>query len=449
VGVAIVSACGFTASSTVGGGDGGTEDSTPDDSVIVDAPPDVFIPSTCPTAGKTCVGAGERLRDCSMVGATPMDTICPWRCADAPAPHCRVLQPSGGAVLPSDLEPVAGLGDFAISAIATVQFNTDTGAITNGGFPVSTTGSLFVKRNGVAIWRFGRLTISGINIEFTGASAAALVAITEINISGSIDLQGDCNARASVASGGAGGDDGKVGGGSGGGGAGAGNDTSCTGGGGGGNGASGGSGGGGSTGGLAFTTPEIASLVGGGGGGGGGGGMGGDGGGGGGALHLVANAKVRVNGNFGGGIQAGGCGGKAGGSCGGGGGAGGTILVEAAVIELLNGTFAVNGGGGGGGKSGTSGQAAHFSGTRASGGNGGTLGMGSNGGDGGDGGDDGAFDGASGQSVSRAGGGGGAVGRIRFHTLSGMIMRQNVVFSPLLATPAMTTPVSQGSASLQ
>jgi len=445
VGVAVVSACGFTASTGSDGGPGGV----PDDSVLSDAAPDAPIPTECTTAGTTCVGPDERLRMCSAINAVPVDTVCAWRCANAPTPHCRRLQPSGGAVLPTDLDPAGGLGDVQItSVIGRVRFNTDTGAITNGGLPVSSTGSLFVVRNGVGIWRFNKLTLNGV-IELTGNNAAALVAITEIQITGLVDLQGDCDNRGAGPGGGGGGDDATPGGGSGGGGAGSGSNTECSGGGGGGHAVAGGSGGDGTAGGAAFGTPTIAVLAGGGGGGGGGGSNGGDGGGGGGAIQLVANGKVRINGNTVFGIQAGGCGGRTGASCGGGAGAGGTILIEAGVIEILNATLAVNGGGGGGGKSGTSGNPAHLSTNRASGGIGGTSGPGDNGGGGGAGGDNDVFPGQPGGTSDFAGGGGGAVGRMRFNTLSGTIMRQSVVFSPNLSMGGTSTPVTQGMANLE
>ena len=452
VGVAIVSACGFTAVAPRGDGGDGT---APDDSRIIDSPPDVYIAPECLAAVKSCVGSGERLRECTGVGATPIDTICAWRCTDDPAPHCRKLQPAGGAVSSGDLEPTTGLADKTIMpTVSTVDFNTTTGSIVTDGVVTVRSGTAgivngieFSVRNGVGVWRFNKLNLSGFNIRFTGANAAALVAVTEIEITGKIDLQGDCQIRKAGPGGGSGGDDGNDGSGSGNGSGGTGSDADCNGGGGGGHAAAGGSGGGGTSGGTEFGTPTILTLRGGGGGGGGGGNAGGDGGGGGGAIQIVANLKVRFNGSFTsvGGIQAGGCAGATGAACGGGAGAGGTILIEAAVIEVLDATFAVNGGGGGGGKNGTNGERARFSTSRANGGAGGTGGSGDDGGDGGDGGDDNAFPGLPGSNATLAGGGGGAVGRIRFHTLSGTIMKQGVIFSP----PLPSTPVTEGSAILQ
>lgn len=445
--LAVAGACGFTANN---GGDAGTGSNAPDDSVIIDAMPDAQLSTECTTAGTTCVGPDERLRVCSTINAVPMDTICPWRCANTPTPHCRKLQPAGGAVLPTDLEPAPGLGDITINQQGVaIRFNTDTGVITNGLSTVSPTGIVFVARNGVGIWRFNQLTMSGA-IEFTGTNAAALVAITEIQITGRVDLQGDCTNRNA----GAGGFDGGVNaapgaGTSGAGGAGTGTNTDCTGGGGGGHAFAGGLGGRGPLGGVAFGMATIPQLSGGGGGGGGGGGNGGAGGGGGGAIQLVANSKVRVNGSVLFGIQAGGCGGRTGAACGGGGGAGGTILIEAAVVEIINATLAVNGGGGGGGKSGTSGNPGHLSTQRAAGGLGGTSGSGDDGGVGGSGGDDETFAGAPGGGGDFSAGGGGAVGRMRFNTLSGSIMRQGVLFSPSMSTVQNPTSVTQGTPNLQ
>ena len=437
-------ACGFTASN---GGDGGTG-TTPDDSVIVDATPDAQLATACTAAGTSCVGPDERLRSCSASDAVPVDIICPWRCANTPMPHCRKLSPAGGGVVSADLETTGGLGDIVIATSGgPIRFDTDTGVITNGGQTVPPTGIVFVTRNRVGIWRFNSLTVSGL-IQFTGTNAAALVAIDELQVTGLVDLQGDCNNRNAGAGGfdGAGNTQAAVG--NGGGAAGTGGNTACPGGGGGGHAAPGGAGGGNPAGGIMFGTPAIALLTGGGGGGGGGGGNGGDGGGGGGAIQLVANAKVRINGNLLFGIQAGGCGGRTGAACGGGAGAGGTILVEAAVIEIINATLAVNGGGGGGGKSGTSGNPGHLSASRAAGGNGGTSGSGDDGGDGGSGGDNDVLFGAQGGGGNFAAGGGGAVGRMRFNTLSGSIVRQGVLFSPNISTTA-TGPVTQGIANLQ
>ncbi len=452
-GIAIVSACGFTAANQPPGGGDDTPvgDAGVDDSVIRDAPPDVPISMGCTTVGTYCTAGGERLRMCANPSAAPIDEICPWRCTDTPTPHCRRLQPAGNAVLPADLLPTAGLPSLELSSVGTYVFDT-----TNGSFTLNTQsqtlpgGWSFSVRNGVGVWRFTKLMLAG-QVRFTGPNAAAFVAIDSITINGTIDLQGNCTARNDHGPGGGdGGDDGRVGGGgSAGGGSGSGNDSSCSGGGGGANGGSGGDGGNDRPGGIAITSTAIAALVGGGGGGGGGGGMGGDGGGGGGALQLVANNKVAINGFFVGGIDAGGCGGKTGGSCGGGGGAGGTVVIEAVTIEVMNATLAVNGGGGGGGKSGTSGQAGQFSATRASGGAGGTSGSGSNGGSGGDGGDDGVLDGEDGFDATRAGGGGGGVGRMRFHTLGGTVMLQQVLLSPRLSTSQNPSPVVQAKAALE
>ncbi len=435
----MVGACGFSA---VNIGDGGP----PDDSVIIDTMPDAEISTGCTAAGTTCVGPDERLRECAAINASPVDTVCAWRCVDAPTPHCRKLQPAGGGVQPGDMEPTTGLGNLSISNAFPIRFNTDTGTISIGGFPVTQTGFQFKLNNGIAIWRAQNIDLQGV-IEIRGANPAALVSLTEIQIRGLIDLQGDCSGTNAGPGGGLGGEGAQVGVGSGGGGAGIGVDTACTGGGGGGHAALGGVGGGSTAAGAVFGAKTVMILDGGG-GGGGGGGPGGGGGGGGGALQLVANGKVRVDGLGIGGIHAGGCGGRSG-SCGGGGGAGGTILIEAAVVELLNGNFTVNGGGGGGGKYGIGGTSAHNSQQRAAGGAGGTNGSGADGGGGGDGGDESVFTGEAGVTATRSGGGGGAVGWIRFNTMTGVVMTQNILLSPILSTGQAQTSVSAGSASLQ
>ena len=449
LGIAIVSACGFSATNI-----------ERDDGALspIDSSTDAYIPdaSLCAAASKQCIGANQKLRVCDSTGASSRDIDCSWSCLDTPEPHCAQLVPSGGAVTTADLDSTALMEHTITSA----TINTDDGSIsglrTAGGGIVN--GIDYTQRGNVGVFRFNKLTINGI-VNIRGTRAAAIVSINEITINGEIDVQGDCNGRNAGPGGGSGGDGSQNGSGSGGGGAGSGSNQ-CSGGGGGGNGGSGGDGGGRDNEGDAFGMPSIAQLVGGGGGGGGGDeDDGGDGGGGGGALQLVANKRIKINGAqpLAGGINAGGCGGRGGSCAGGGGGAGGTILIEAPVIEFASSALAVNGGGGGGGgggdnTTGNNGERASLSNAKANGGNGanGTNGGGPpepDGGDGGDGADDNAANGSNGESAKRAGGGGGAVGRMRFNTLSGSIVTSGtVVFSPALSTMTTQTTTSRGMA---
>ena len=446
IGIAIVSACGFTASN-MQGGDSGT---SPIDSSV-----DAYIPdaSACLRGSAECIANGQMLRVCDGAGLQPHDEPCSWSCLSTPEPHCAKLVPTGGAVTTADLDGTT-LGDTTINGAPTATLDTDTGAISGGVRPAGI-GSILngievTQRGNVTVFRFNKLTINGVTLRITGTRAAALVSITDMTINAEIDVQGDCAGRTAGPGGFAGGPNETAGGGSGGGDRGTGGNADCTGGGGGGFGGNGGNGGRATNAGAAFGTPVIASLVGGGGGGGGGGVDGGEGGGGGGALQLVANQRITINGAapLAGGINAGGCGGQTGAACGGGGGAGGAILIEAPVIDFRSTTLAVNGGGGGGGSAGSAGRDASLNTTSAAGGNGGGgPGAGNSGGDGGDGGDDEMLDGEPGESSSRAGGGGGGVGRMRFNTLSGNIVRSGTtVFSPALTSSQQTTTVSTGLA---
>ena len=440
----IVPACGFEAPNL---------QDVPDDAanLLPDAPPDVFIPDAAPCSSliKTCV-SGTVLRACQMVGQLPAETTCDWDCVDAPEPHCRVFSPSGGAVVPADLDRgmamAAGLQKRTFTSLTQAgSINTDTGAIQIGldGRQAGTgvrNGVDFKVVNGVGVFRFLELELKGFqDIRVTGANALALVAIDKISISDGtqIDMRGTCSARTAGPGGKTGGAPNTAGSGTGAGGAGD-NTGVCTGGGGAGNSRGGGNGGGKANAGGTSGNAMITVLTGG--AGGGGGGTGGDGGGGGGAIQLVSNGAITFNAGVLNqvGINAGGCGGKAG-SCGGGAGAGGAILIEAKTVDFNAAFITVNGGGGGGAANGTSGEMAQTS-ARANGGAGATpIGPDNDGGDGGAGGDDGATASPGGVRDSRGGGGGGGVGWIRINTKSGSIGQNNTLFSPTLPSTSAST----------
>ncbi len=360
------------------------------------------------------------------------------------------MQPSGGAVKDTDLDPSALLEDKTISA--TPLINTDTGSI-SGGVRSAGTGVIngieFIPRGNVGVFRFRSLTISGVTA-VTGSHALAIVATEgDITLGALVDLIPNCAGTSAGPGGSSGGNNAADAPGLGGGHrglSGAGSDAG--GGGGGGHGDDGGAGGiggagNGGMGGSAISDPAITVLVGGGGGGGGARvGDGGQGGGGGGAIQLVSNTRIQIQAT--GGINAGGCGGhhsnSATSGAGGGGGAGGTILLEAPVV-VIDGGLAVNGGGGGGGEIGLDGEQGEFSTNRAAGGNGDT-----NAGDGGDGGAAGNSSGQSGANDDAAGGGGGAVGRIRINTLSGTAQVTGFTSPRLTDVP---TTATQAFASLK
>lgn len=404
----------------------------------VDAPPGVVV---CPELVAECASESV-LRTCVTVGEDPVETTCALGCSTDNGAHCRSIQPSF-AVTADDMQPSAELAEITLSATSTI--NTDDGSITNlrtAGTGV-VNGIEFDVRDGVGVFRFKKLTITGVapsqTMTFTGTNGVAFVAIDSIEASNTIfNLQGSCQGTTS----GPGGFPGGAGGGGnlngqpapgnrgGKGGTADAEDGDYAGGGGGGSHTGyGGTGGAGylfSGGPGAMTDPNIVFRGGGGGGGGAGSevGYGGDGGGGGGAIHLAANVAVKITG---GGIQAGGCGGNqaplAPGS-GGGGGAGGIIVIEAQDIEIGNATLAANGGGGAGGvMRGTHGR---FGTAAANGGSQSGLA-----GAGGAGNSSTTLNGTSAPaSNGYGGGGGGAAGRIILRTSDGLLTTGNAVFSP-------------------
>jgi hypothetical protein len=402
---------------------------------------DAYVPDAgaCQTLGPQC--AGPTLRTCTVLGELPVDTPCAWGCSETNGAHCNKLQPAGGAVIATDLDPTPGLIDTNLPS-GTVIDSTD-GTISSGirtsGIGIKN-GIDFEIRNGVGIFRFNSLATSGIGfVSAKGDKPMALVAAGSITLSVELRAQADCEGGIGGPGGGRGSIGDAIGDGGGGGGTCL---TNCSGGSGAGHGAVGGDGGMANgpptpVGGVAFGDTTITTLQGGGGGGGGGGQSAGIGGGGGGGLQLASNGLIRITT----GINAGGCGG--GGAnldAGGGGGAGGTILVEAPHVTLVGG-IAVNGGGGGGGRNGTRGEDGSISTAPAAGGT-------ASEGQGGKGGASGASAENGGQNNKHGGGGGGAVGRIRVNTFTGAIeLDVGAFLSPSLAEPNTTT--TQGVAIVQ
>lgn len=400
-------------------------------------PPDAM---SCPSVSATCASP-DMLRECQVVGEMPVDTPCTWGCLDNPA-RCGKLQPSGGAVLPGDLEAAPSGDDVMLIG---ASMDSDDGEIRIGGLPFRPAGEGvqagidFQVRGNVGVFRFKSLAVNG-PLTLRGGRSIAITAFETIQINAPVNSQSTCPTP---------GPGGRPGGapqmadsGPGAGAPGAGQHDSASGGAGGGHGSTGGNGGfgGGSVatiGGAMFGNQTITTLRGGGGGGGGGGSDSGAGGGGGAAIQLVANGAITVGAL--GVLNAGGCGGLAsstgggnGDDGGGGGGAGGVILIEGLTVDI-DGTLAVNGGGGGGGAVGSgSGQPGQASRSRAMGG------PGPNGGAGGQGGAGSNANGASGGEGGNAGGGGGAIGRMRFTSKSGAVDVDNATLSPSFTDPQTT-----------
>jgi hypothetical protein len=452
VAIVAIGACKFTAPNA-------GQDAPPG---IDDAPQllDAYVPDAgiCAQLGKECVG--PTLRDCQEENAPPVDTQCVWGCAELGGAHCAKLVPSGGALLPADLDKgQADLQDKTLIVVNT-RIDTDTGEIANvraAGIGVINNID-YVQRGNVGVFRFKKLALDGNRLEIAGTRALAIVAIEGMTINARLDATGDCAGGTPGPGGFPGGARGVNGTGSGGVGGGEGGDAggnganfAASGGGGGGHGGVGGKGGSGggqvaTDGGSAYGDALISVLQGGG-GGGGGGGTGGSGGGGGGAVQLASNGTIRIA-IFG--IDAGGCGGRGTNDNlhgAGGGGAGGAILIEAPSVEVAESAWlTVNGGGGGGAEtnSNNAGQDGLFSTDRASGGN-----SGDQGGDGGDGGAGSTLFGDPGQASRFAGGGGGGVGRIRINTysLDTAQISPNAVISPRF--DASGTTATKGLARVQ
>jgi len=440
----VMGACKYAAPDNVTPTDGATD-------ALPDAGPCTSVSTACVSDGR----GGEVLQECAVQGDDPEITPCPWGCVDGKSqPHCGVLQPSGGAVLPEHLQPVENqtLLDVDLN-VQNIRVDTVTGeiafdaTIVRGPGAGLVDGIEFIIRNGVGIFRFNSLTISE-EINLRGANAVAFVALGAITVNEEIDLR-DCGTVTRAQGGFVGGPGNQAGGApaasNAGGAGGAGSNDNSSGGGGGAyagtGGGGGGGGGGGAAGGTAFGEATIMILRGGG-GGGGGGNNGGRGGNGGGAIQLAANGPIGFS--DAGRINAGGCGGQSGEDqrAAGGGGAGGAILLEAPTITLAaDAVVAVNGGGGGGGdrpsEGAQNGQDGLVSSTRATGGN-----PGNNGGRGGDGAGDSVLggDGGSGSANMNGGGGGGGGGWIRINTLAGAAtIDLAAVISPTSASQAAAT----------
>src|SRR5450432_2264605 len=77
----------------------------------IDAPP---VPDAGMCVGTTAECAGpDTLRTCAGAGMDAIDTACTWRCLGSSA-HCGKLVPTGGAVVPEDLDPDPLLGDVML-----------------------------------------------------------------------------------------------------------------------------------------------------------------------------------------------------------------------------------------------------------------------------------------------------------------------------------------------
>jgi hypothetical protein len=400
-----------------------------------DLPPDASIDAGCVD---TC--QGSMVHKCG--NPDPVDVPCMYGCVMAGGAHCGILAPSGGGVLPTDLDPSSGL--LATTLPDGCHLNSDDGSIDNGvraAGPGTISGIGFVVRNNIAVFTFGSLSIPR-GLDLVGSRPIALVAAGNITIDGGINGRPFCPDPGP--GGFPGGGPGSPAPGSGGGAGGQNNRPS--GGGGGGNGAPGGYSGTSIAGGAVFGDARITLLVGGGGGGGGGGNNANQGGGGGPGFQIVSASALSISGA----INAGGCGGQHGGTnaAGAGGGAGGTLLLEALTIHLVGGALlAANGGGGGGGGGAAAGGSDGNDGNWdrfTAGGGGGT----SPGARGGDGGAAGNLAGGGGDTGPPDGGGGGGVGWIRLDTLSGVATIDSMVtISPSLSDAGTTA--TQGMFPLQ
>lgn len=421
--------------------DAATVDSGIDAATGIDAGIDGGIDTGCaPVGGLACVG-GDIL-ECQADGTTIVRTDCAIGCiTTAGPPRCVHVVPTHVAM--RELI-AASTTPLVVSSGQTVDFNTDTGAITllpstvlrAAGAPGDASGILFrtdtqVGAGELAIFALGALTVeAGGTVRGTGGRGLVLVASGAVEVSGVIDVGGSGRASGPGGYGGGGNES------NGGGpslGHGGGRDWfDRSGGGGAGHGGSGGRGGGeggasGGEAGFASADPDGAILLGGS-GGGGGGDPGGDGGGGGGILQITSDVSIVITSS---GVVRSPGGGGGGGAGGGGGGAGGSLFLEAPTLRV-DGVVSANGGSGGGGNDGSSGGRGTDTTTGATGGDG--PGGGANGGAGGGG---ATANGSGGEGGG--GGGGGACGRVRFVTRASRTGSGVITPSGLITTGMITT----------
>src|ERR1041385_3380694 len=180
-GAALIASCNF---------EHGSLSSGPlDDGRPADSPPDS---GPCTAAGDTCEADGVTIATCADVGAFPTTTTCDWGCSSTGSVHCRVLVPSGGAVLPADFDG-AGLASVSLGV---TTIDTDTGAITGSFTRASGTGIKagvdYEVRGNVAVFRFGSLDVTA-KVSLTGGKAIAFVSAGAITIAGTLDATAGCS----------------------------------------------------------------------------------------------------------------------------------------------------------------------------------------------------------------------------------------------------------------
>jgi hypothetical protein len=399
---------------------------------------------------------GSDLVTCNGSGGEIVRSTCPFGCDGSSAPavcSAAMIDPSNLGQTGRD-NLCANSYDLDLTADAIID--TDNGTIdgdsTNIVFATVGQGG---SNPDIGVFAFNSVRLqAGATLKVTGANALAIIACSDMQIEGVIDIRGGdglmtgdgTGAHEGYAGpGGWAGGDTNYGDGQGQGGGAAGDDDTCGSGfyhSGGAGGSYGGVGGAGGDGRVAVCriygpTPTDAdrygsianiALMGGSGGGAGGDNWGGPGGGGGGAIQLSANGTLTIAAgggiNAGGGAGAGGRYGTSNSAAGGGGGSGGAILLEAKTLRVL-GVLACNGGGGGAGyeAEGISdpdhaddGTAGTLDDVAAPGGV--AAGFGGNGGQGSAG---TVVNGSKGQGddtngIQKGGGGGGAAGRIRLNS---------------------------------
>lgn len=389
--------------------------------------------------GIVCVD--QCMNDTQYCDPTGVVVDCPLGCTTAGGAHCLALVPSNTV----DVGMLANVIDSLIvpSGVVT-SMDTDTGAITNDGSPVTADFEFMVIDDDRSV-----LAVDSVTVEATGrlrplgTRALIILSRNDVNVAGLIDISGTCSGSASCPGPGGGGGATNVSSAAGCGPGDNGDGSTVddeTGGGGGAMGQAGGSGGigllgspQGGEGGEPTFCPDatLEPLRGGSGGGEGGyvGGNGGDGGGGGGGLQITSLTRITFA--PGGEIWAGGAGGSApvasADDGGGGGGSGGAILLEAPEILVANATLTANGGSGGGGGDGAqAGSPGPRDTTQAPSGSPGPP-VGSPGGRGG------SLDGDAepgGGNSSATGGGGGGYGIIRLNVPESNLDLSNAIVSP-------------------
>src|SRR5207248_6327596 len=112
-----------------------------------------------------------------------VDTACAWGClTNVVGDHCGQLAPSGGGVMPGDLD-ASGLADTTLGA---GTIDGDSGVIFSGAQQLP--GVNYHLANGIAVFRFKSLKITG-PISLVGIQPIALVSAGDLAVDDIVDAR--------------------------------------------------------------------------------------------------------------------------------------------------------------------------------------------------------------------------------------------------------------------